>query len=442
MSYTEKYRWLEPKRKYNSKLFTEEEIQMIEVMRDFAQEKIRPRQWELEGGFNRDIESAWKVRDDLWEEAVSLGLQQLNVPQAYGGLGVSLLCWMAIGAELTRADAAFAAYSGKCAWATGAIFASANEVIKKDVAAKLTSTDCWTSTVAFTEPGGGVNIEDITQEGKSSIVKFKEDGDEWVINGQKVFPGPAGPPEVFQRPKLKGHLGYLLVATEGDADKRGWNGINLFWVPSDCKGLSFSNPYEKHGHVIDRNCDIFFDDVRIPKENRIAGADLGAKIFFGYILSSSRLSLAARITGAAETLLEMCLDYTTHREIEGKPVREHSYFAGILGEMAARINGSRAFWMDVASRRDRPDIYGNVWEQNNLHGLNSAARLIAGQTFDYCAAKAMGLFGGYGYCCETHLEKFIRDIKLFIIGPGGPDRDALDSSLMYYPWQWTGKVED
>lgn len=439
MGYTEKYKWLEPKKKYNANLFTEEEINMVEVVRDFAQQKVKPRQWELEGGFHRDIESAWNVRDELWEEGVKIGLQQLNIPQAYGGLGVSLHCWMAIGAELCRADAPFAAYSGKCAWSTGAVFASENEPLKEELASKLTGDDCWTSTVAFTEPQGGINIEDITQHFKTGMVTFKEEGDEWVINGQKVFPGPAGPAEVFLRPKLKGHLGYLLVATETDLAKRGWEGISLFWIPPDAKGLSFSNPYEKHGHVIDRNCDIFFDDVRIPKNNRVAGPDLAAKIYYGYILSSSRLSLAARITGAAETLLEMCLDYTYFRDIKGKPVREYSYFAGILGEMASRIHASRAMWMDVASRRSRPDLYGNVWEQDNLHALNSAARLIAGQTFNFCAEKTWGLFGGYGYCCETHVEKFIRDVKLFIIGPGGPDRDVLDSSLMLYPWEWAGK---
>ena len=143
----------------------------------------------------------------------------------------------------------------------------------------------------------------------------------------------------------------------------------------------------------------------------------------------------------AEALLEACLDYTYIRDIKGRPVREHSYFAGILGEMAARIHAARAFWMDVASRRDRPDLYGNVWEQNNLHGLNSAARFIAGETFNFCAEKTWGLFGGYGYCCETHIEKLIRDVKLFIIGPGGPDRDVLDSSLMFYSWEWVGKTK-
>jgi alkylation response protein AidB-like acyl-CoA dehydrogenase len=262
------------------------------------------------------------------------------------------------------------------------------------------------------------------------------------LNGQKIFPGPSGPPELFQRKLLKGHLGYLVVGTtEPVADKRNWDTIGIFYVPPDAQGLGFSTPYQKMGCTVEYNRDIHFDDVRIPKEYRLAGPGFDAALYYATILAGCKLGEACRLVGLAAGLFDKVLDNTLHREIDGRPLREYSLWAAIIGEMAEKIFAGRAMYMYATYAATHPDIYGKMWDQDGTNGICGGAKDVCGQNFRWIADKAMDVHGGYGYCCEFGLEKILRDGEIIVLGPGGPQRDKLDMALMYYPRQWSGKAE-
>ncbi|RLB00524.1 MAG: hypothetical protein DRG83_11420, partial [Deltaproteobacteria bacterium] len=235
--------------------------------------------------------------------------------------------------------------------------------------------------------------------------------------------------------------GFTVVCqTEPDVQKRGWDTIGLFYVPPDAEGLSFSEPYQVMGCTMDRNCNIYFDNVRIPKEYRLGGPGLDAALYYSTILGGARLAEAARVTGAAAGLFDKVLDYLATREIEGRPIREYSLWAAIIGEIGQKIYASRATYFYAAYTVLHPELYGYLWDQDGPHGICSGARDVAGRAFRWIANKAMDVFGGSGYCCEFGLEKLIRDTELLIIGPGGPQRDKLDTALLFYPRSWSGKA--
>jgi alkylation response protein AidB-like acyl-CoA dehydrogenase len=440
--YDEIYRCLNIERRFGPWLDSEE-IKMVEAVRDYMQQNVKPKVWELEAAFHgRDLESAWDTLAELNAPLVKMGLQRAAIPEKYGGLELSLPCRLAIAEEMARVDMSFTLLSGKTGWLGAPIFASENELLKKMISAKICSDDFWVAAVCFTEPQGGVNLEDITLCGRTQTVIARADGDEYVLNGEKIFPGPSGPPEFFQRKLLKGHLGYLVIAnTEAAVEKRGWETIGLFYVPPDAKGLSFSTPYKKMGATLDINREIYFDDVRVPKEYRVGGPGLDAALYFGFVLSGCILGAACRLVGMAAGLFDKAIENTSIREIEGRPLREYSLWAAILGEMAEKIIASRATYMYAVYTVTHPEIYGNLWDQDGPRGLCSGARDIAGQTFRWVGEKTMELFAAYGYMCETGVEKIIRDGQVAVLGPGGPQRDKLDMALMFYPRHWNGRAK-
>ncbi|MBL7203295.1 MAG: acyl-CoA/acyl-ACP dehydrogenase [Desulfobacteraceae bacterium] len=439
MGYSEKYPWFRIERKFRPWL-NDEEIEIVRTIRDYMQEKVKPRVWELEGAHHdRDWDSAWGAFVEFGAGLAQLGYLQAGVPEEYGGMGLSLPCQLAMAEEIGRVDISFSSIINKANWLSGPIFKSPNEVLKKMMMEKLCSGEFYVGAVCFTEPQGGVNIEDIGQHGRSKLFTAVDNGDEYVLNGLKIFPGPSGPAEIFQGKLLKGHIGYLVVAnTEQDKAKRNWNTIGLFYVPPDANGLSFSKPYEKMGCTLDRNCEIYFDDVRIPKNYRVGGPGLDAALYYSVIVAGARLGIAARLTGAILDLLEKALEQSAVREIEGRPLREYSLWAAYLGEMGARMFASRAAYFHAAFTVMNPDIYGNFWDQDGPHGVCSGAKDEVDRNFRWVADRTMEIFGAQGYMCEFGVEKCVRDGEMAVLAPGGPQREKLDTALCFFPRTWSG----
>jgi alkylation response protein AidB-like acyl-CoA dehydrogenase len=424
------YAMCRPVNRYPEIFISDDEMAILETIKAFVEKEIFPRRLDLEGGWNRDEKLAEDTLDDIYAKLVAVGYQMAGVPKKFGGLGISSMLRLALNEELSRGDVGFAFHAAKPHAVLGPFIDTGNMQKAEEYAEKLISDDCWTAALMVSEPQGGVNIEDPALKGMTIRTKAKRRGDEYVLNGHKIWAGPAGPAEIFQREKLKGHLGYSVVATLDPS--AGDEGIAVFHVPAESPGLSFSSPIKKMGMCFtDRNCEVWLENVVVPEELRTGGVEVMRSR-----LTTGRLGLAARCVGVAQACFEIALDFMKDREIGGKPVREHSLFAAQLGEIASEIQASRAHYLTVASMLDNPEKYGPKWS-DPMVGRASAARLVAGKMVLRVLNKIMEFMGGYGYSFEYQVEKYYRDVRIVTQGLGGPQRDPLDTIRSYYTFGWT-----
>ncbi|MFH0957115.1 MAG: acyl-CoA dehydrogenase family protein [Pseudomonadota bacterium] len=441
MIHEESYKLLSPEYKYSRAFCTEEDIQMAETVRRFVNKEIMPRRHDLEGGWNRDEQKALETQHDLYSKLVNLGVTRSNLPTQYGGLGLPPVVRQMVNEELARGDIGLATMVGKIHWIVSFMLAAGRDDLLKEFAPRIVGEESWTACVAITEPAGGANLEDPAQEYRTVRTTAKENGGDYVINGHKIWPGPAGPSAHFQSAKLKGHLGYWTVCTTDPS--KGPEGVAIVYVPPDAQGLSFSKPYEKMGFCwSDENVDIYFDEVRVPKRYRIdTEPGQGANIVKGYVIGLGRLAGAARLTGLSQAVLEIALNYTKHREIVGKPQRERSLFAMYLSEMFRYIELARQYYLSITWQVTHPEIYGAHWSRE-MFAKYSAARSFAGDCAKYVCNVGMEMMGSYGYSYEFNVEKYMRDYKIVQMWLGGAHRDRLDIAQgLYGPFKWGGSEE-
>ncbi|MGQ9600800.1 MAG: acyl-CoA dehydrogenase family protein [Anaerolineae bacterium] len=435
---TTRYPMLEPRFKYTRAFCTEEEIALAERAQQFVEQEIMPHRHDLEGGWHRDEHLALTTLHRLYARCADLGLTKSNLPEKYGGLGLSPVVRQMINEELSRGDIGLATMVGKIHWIVSFMLAARRDDLLQEFAPQIVGADAWTACVAITEPAGGANLEDPALEYRTVRTIARLDGDDYVLNGHKIWPGPAGPAHRFQSEHLKGHLGYWTVATTDP--NAGEEGIGLFYVPPDAPGLTFSSPYEKMGFSwTDENVDIWYENVRIPKRYRIdTQPGEGARIVRGYVIGLGRLAGAARLTGLSQATLEIVLGWAQQREIAGTPMRERSMFAGMLGEMFRAIDLSRQYYLSVTWQVTHPELYGPPWSPEMIAKF-SAARSFAGDTAEMVTNRAMEMMGSMGYAYESHVEKYMRDFKIVKMWLGGAQRDRLDIAQgLYGPFRWAG----
>lgn len=441
MVHEDYYKLLDPAQKYTRAYCTADEIKMAETIRQFVNKELIPKRQDLEGGWHRDEKLALETQHALYHKLVDLGVTKSNLPEAYGGLGLSPVVRQMVNEELSRADIGLATMVGKIHWVVSFMLAAKRDDLLKEFAPRIVGDESYTACVAITEPTGGANLEDPAQEFRTVRTIAKEEGGDYVINGHKLWPGPSGPLERYQSQNLQGHLGYWTVCTTDPS--KGREGVALIHIPPDTKGMEFSKPYEKMGFCwADDNVDIYFDNVRVPKRFRIdTEPGQGADIVQGYVIGLGRLAGAARLTGLSQAVLEIALSATEHREIVGIPQRERSLFAMYLAEMFRLIEMARQYYLSVTWQVMNPAIYGSHWSHEMI-AKYSAARSFAGDCAKYCCNTCMEMMGSYGYAYEFNLEKYMRDYKIVQMWLGGAHRDRLDIAQgLYGPFKWGGFEE-
>lgn len=433
------YKMLDPKYKYPKCYCTDEDILMAVTIREFTNKALMPIRHDFEGGWHKDEKLGIETLHKYYKECVKLGLTASNLPEKFGGLGLSPVVRQMINIELSRAEIGLATMVGKIHWVVSFMMAAKRDDLLEEFAPKIAGEDAWTACTAISEPSGGASIEDPAFDFRTIRTRMEIQGDEVVINGRKIWPGPAGPIDRFESDYLKGHIGYWTVV-QRDPEK-GAEGAGIVFVPPDAKGFSVSKPFEKMGLTwADENCELWYDNVRLPKRYvlDIDQPKLGAKIIEGYVIGLGRLAGAARLVGLSEAVLEIALDWTGGREIAGVPVRERSYFASILAEMVRKVELARNYILCVTWQLSQPDIYGAPWTREMVAKF-SVARSFAGDTAGFCTNRAMELMGSYGYVYEGHIEKYMRDYKIVQMWLGGAQRDRLDIAQgLFGPFKWGG----
>jgi len=400
-------------KRYGDFITSEEDLAFLTVIRKYVENEMMPVRLKLDEDYS--------VFEKVYEGLVKLGIQKRGFSPEYGGLGIrSATTVCAITEELSRGDSGVSLHSLIIPWCLAGAMGARNKVLMDKFIPMFCGDTPRCGCLAITEPAGGCNIEDAAEHGLTIRTRAKLDGNEWVINGEKMWPSGASIADL-----------YCVVCTTDPNQKE--EGMALIYVPKDTPGLSFGKAEEKMGmKVTDVNTAIYFDNVRVPKEYRAGGPGIDWQLFRANI-GWGRLTSAPMTLGNAQAVLEIVIEYTKNRFYRGKPVRNHSLQAAMIADMAIGIESARAFYLSVAAMFNNRKKYGNPGE-DYLMARASAAKVYACDVTETVCNRAMELMGSYGYARDYHVEKYLRDSKIIQIWLGGGQLGRLDVVQSYYPY--------
>jgi alkylation response protein AidB-like acyl-CoA dehydrogenase len=391
--------------------------QMIaDVIHKFVDDEIMPIRDKI------DADKDHVLINELLVKLSALGVFNVNLPDETSEMtGPNATTACAVIEEFARGDAGIGLVASISSWAmAGAVYGRNKTVIDLYHQMQQEKQPVF-ACFAMTEPASGCDVENLPQfHGRTVKTKAVQDGDFWVINGAKRFPSNAGISSLY------------CVVCQTDPDK-GEDGVALIYVPENTKGLSFGKFEIKAGLQADRNCDIFFDDVRVPLSYRAAGPGEDA-IVLKRNISLGRVVSASAAVGCARGAFDECLRYTGEREVGGKPIREHSIAAGILADAIMGIDSARAYYMQVAHMLGNRETFGEP-HSDAMISHASAAKNYACDMANRTIGKLMELMGSYGYIRDYHVEKYWRDVKEIQLWLGGQQLGQFDIVRRLYPYK-------
>jgi alkylation response protein AidB-like acyl-CoA dehydrogenase len=401
---------------YLDVLLKEEDRMIKKLYRDFVEREIMPVRHKI------DDDKDHKIIKKILQGLTDLGTQKWDFPEEYGGHVESLVSHAIVHEELGRGDSGIATAATVTTWAFKPALIAGNKAVLDHFAPTFCGDKLKMGCFAITEPGGshgggGCDIENLTLHGRKIRTIAKLEGDEWVINGQKAWASNASVADA-----------YCVVCTT-DPDL-GDEGIALIYVPSPCEGLSFGKVENKAGMQGDKNCTIYFENVRVPKDFRAAGPGADAQLFHGNVIGA-RILTGALAVGNAQGAFETVLNYTGERIVADKPIRQHSICAGMLADMAIGIETARNYCLSAAYMFDHPETYGPPISDFMLSRA-SIAKVYAADVAVMVTNRAMELMGSYGYARDYHVEKYWRDCKIIQLWEGGAQLGRFDVCRGYY----------
>ena len=361
---------------------SDEQRQIKEEIARFADNEIRP--------VASEYDRAEKYPHDVMDEAAKMGLLGATIPMEYGGAGYSTLETAIIIEELFAADPGIGLCLSSAAFGTEVIVGFGTEEQKERFLEPVAAGEKITG-AAISEPDTGSDVSSVSTQAE-------KDGDEWVINGNKMW-------------ITNGSIGdYFVVLCQTDPDAEGrYNGFSQIVVESDRDGFTAEKITGKMGIRASDTAELILDDVRVPEENLIGnrgGGFLQQMQFF----DETRTGVAAQGVGIARGAAERALEYAQQREQFGRPISEFQAIQHKLAEMFTQTEAARNL------------TYKSAWSVDNDEGdltaLASMAKEFASQVAVDVADEAVQIHGGAGYVDDFDVERFYRDAKITQIYEG------------------------
>jgi acyl-CoA dehydrogenase len=319
-----------------------------------------------------------------------LGLFGLCIPEAYGGLALTMEEEVLVAMELAYASPAFRSLVGtnNGIGAQGIVIDGTPEQ-KAAWLPRLAAGEIIGS-FALTEPDSGSDAASL----RTTAVR---DGDEYVINGVKRF--------ITNAPEA----GVFTVMARTDAARRDAGAISAILVERGAPGLSLGRIDKKMGQRGAHTCDVIFENCRVPAANLIGGKEgVGFKTAMK-VLDKGRLHIAAVCVGAAKRMLDDALRYAMERKQFGQPIAEFQLVQAMLADSQAELYAARSMVLDAARLRD---------EGRDVTLEASSCKLFASEMCGRVADRAVQIHGGAGYVSDYAAERFYRDVRLFRIYEG------------------------
>ncbi len=354
---------------------TAEHKMLREMVRDFTQEQIEPQA--------EAHDESGTLNLPLFRAVGELGLLGVTVPESWGGAGMDATAATIVHEEFSRSDPGFAlAYLAHAMLFVNNFFHCSSDEQKKRWLPKVLSGE-WVAGMAMTEPAVGT---DVLAMATTAVLN----GDHYVMNGRKTFitNGPDG------------HCFLVYAKVDGR--------LTSFFVDRDCPGFSSSAKIPKMGMRASTMSELIFEDCKVPAFNLLGGEGQGITHMMRN-LEIERLTLAAMSLGIADRCMEIMVRYADERQAFGTPINAFGQIQRFIGESYAATEAARCLIYNVA-RHVGPG------ERNRIG--TDAAKLFAAPMAKVVADNAMQVLGGYGYCQEYKVERFLRDAKLLEIGGG------------------------
>ena len=359
---------------------TEEHLAVQQAARDFAQTELLP------GVIERDDQQRFPAEEI--KKMGELGFMSMMVDPKYGGGGMDSMSYVLAMEEISKIDAsASVCMSVNNSLVCWGLETYGTEDQKEKYLRPLASNQAI-GAFCLSEPEAG---SDATSQKTTAI----DNGDHYILNGTKNWITNGN------------SASYYLVIAQTDIEK-GHKGINAFIVEKAWDGVTVGKKEDKLGIRGSDTHSIMFQDVKVPKENRIGEDGFGFK-FAMKVLSGGRIGIAAQALGIASGAYELSLQYSKERKAFGKEIMKHQAIAFKLADMATEIEAARMLCLKAAWLKDNGQNYDRA---------SAMAKLYASEVAMKTTVEAIQIHGGYGYVKEYHVERLMRDAKITQIYEG------------------------
>ncbi|CAM4133403.1 acyl-CoA dehydrogenase [Flavobacterium jumunjinense] len=359
---------------------TEEQLMIQQAAKDFAMTELQP------GVIERDEHSIFPT--EQVKKMAELGFLGMMVDPKYGGSGLDSVSYVLAMEEIAKVDASAAVImSVNNSLVCAGIEKYCNEDQKQKYLVPLAKGDVI-GAFCLSEPEAG---SDATSQKTTAIDK----GDYYLLNGTKNWITNGGTASTY------------IVIAQTDVEK-GHKGINAFLVEKGWEGFSIGPKEKKMGIRGSDTHSLMFNDVKVPKENRI-GEDGFGFAFAMATLNGGRIGIASQALGIAQGAYELALKYAQERVAFKKPIFQHQVIAFKLADMHVQITAARLLCMKAATEKDNGE---------DISHSGAMAKLFASETAMNTTIEAVQIHGGNGYVSEYHVERMMRDAKITQIYEG------------------------
>ena len=366
---------------------SKEQMMLQKMYRDFAENEVKP--------LAQEVDEEERFPEETVRKLGKLGMMGIYFPKEYGGAGGTVLDYVMAVEEMSKVcgttGVIISAHTSLCA---APIFENGTEEQKQKYLPKLCSGE-WIGAFGLTEPGAGTDAQ-----GQQTTAVPDESGENWILNGSKIFITNAGFADVF-----------IIIAITGTVtDKRGRKSkeISAFIVERTDPGFSVGKHEKKMGIRGSSTCELVMEDCVIPKDRLLGKKGKGFTLAMK-TLDGGRIGIAAQALGIGEGAVEETVKYTQERVQFGKRISQFQNTQFQLADMHTRMEAAKWLVYAAAMKKQNGEPYS---------ADAAMAKLFAAEAASDVTRRAVQLFGGYGYTREYPVERMMRDAKITEIYEG------------------------
>ena len=359
---------------------TEEQSMIKKMMREFSTEEVAP------GAVERDRTGTFPL--EIFKQLGEMGIMGLPFPEEFGGGGGDTISFAIVTEELSRACASTGiTYSAHISLGGAPLHLFGTKAQKERYLTPICTGESF-GAFGLTEPNAG-------SDAGGTQTTAKEEGNDFIINGSKVY---------ITNASYANHLALTAITGQQDGQKE----ISAIIVPTNAKGFTVIDNYEKMGLTASNTTELVLEDVRVPQENLLGERGKGFQQFLT-TLDGGRIGSGAMAVGIAQAAFEKALQYAKERKQFGKTLSQFQVTQFKLADMALKIELARNMVYKAAWLKDQGRPFSKEASMCKLYASEIAMEI---------SDQAVQIHGGYGYMREYEVERYMRDAKLLEIGEG------------------------